>query len=293
MKDVYTEKVDFLTNCYMKDGLKPFLDKLFAEYKAYGKEFSLLLLDVDHFKPFNDKYGHLDGDQVLKYFSSTLRLGLADMDATIFRFGGDEFILVFPEKNTRQVSDVAKQLQGMLKERPFLLGGKMFKMSFSGGIISCASDGDNVDAILANADKAMYASKKLGRGRATIYGQVWLQYLLRALRVMGVVASIALVAAIVIAIAMLLTRGPVSSKTFKFEMKMPAFRAAATAKAGKGAAFPVKQKRATVHLLSGAKIKGAIIKETPVDIELKLTLDMGEGSVTLKKSIIKKIEREE
>lgn len=289
MNEIYTEKVDFLTGCYMREGLKPFLEKLLAEAKAYSKEFSILLLDVDHFKPFNDKYGHLDGDQVLKYFSSSLRLALADVEATIFRYGGDEFIVVFPDKNPRQAHDIARTIQTTLKERPFLLSGKLFKMSFSGGIVA-NTDGESPDVLFANADKAMYASKKLGRARATIFKQIWLQYFLKILRVIALFIALAAACAIV-----LLSMKGYSLRPIKFKLQMPSVisaKGSRAARAGKGAAG-LQQKLTTVWLKSGAAIKGTFVKETATDIELKLVLDKGEGFVILKKSIIKKIEREE
>ncbi|MCM8761594.1 MAG: GGDEF domain-containing protein, partial [Candidatus Omnitrophica bacterium] len=254
------------------------------EYKAYNKEFSLLLLDVDHFKPFNDKYGHLDGDQVLKYFASSLRLGLADIDCTIFRFGGDEFIVVFPEKSPKQVKEAARSLQATLKERPFLLSGRLFKMSFSGGIVSCATDGDNVDELLANADKAMYVSKKLGRSRATIYRKIWLAYVSKVLSVVGIL----LLAAVIIGVATIAVKS-YKDVSFKFDVKMFGRRSEKPVKA----VTVEKQKIATVRMKSGAVLKGAITKETPTDIELRLVMDKGEGFITIKKSLIKKIEREE
>lgn len=282
MKEAYEEKVDFLTGCYMRDGIKPYLDKLVAEQKAYQKEFSVLLLDIDHFKPFNDKYGHLDGDQVLKYFSSSLRLGLSDIECTIFRFGGDEFIVVFPEKNVRQVKEIAKTLQNMLKDRPFLLGGKLFKMSFSGGIASALTDGATIDELLANADKAMYVSKKLGRGRATIYRKIWLRY---ALKVAGI-AAIALALVAVVAVAVIATK-LYTSKDFKFDPSMFKLRFSRPSKS----AMPQVQiqKLSKIYLKSGAVLKGTVVKENDTEVVLRLALDKGEGIVTLKRSSIKKI----
>ena len=282
MKQAYEEKVDFLTGCYMRDGIKPYLDKLVAEQKAYQKEFSILLLDIDHFKPFNDKYGHLDGDQVLKYFSSSLRLALSDIECTIFRFGGDEFIVVFPEKNPKQVTEIAKSIQNTLKDRPFLLSGKLFKMSFSGGIASALTDGENIDELLANADKAMYVSKKLGRGRATIYRKIWLRY---ALKIAGM-AGIALACAAVVALAVVITKG-YTFKDFKFDPGMFKLRFSRPS----GSAMPQMEttKVSKIYLKSGAILKGTVVRETPAEVVLRLALDKGEGIVTLKRAGIKRI----
>ena len=69
-------QTDSLTMCYTKDALFPLLEKMKAEFSAHKKPFSLLLIDIDGFKGFNDKYGHIFGDEALKYFSSSLRLNL-------------------------------------------------------------------------------------------------------------------------------------------------------------------------------------------------------------------------
>lgn len=279
METLYSAKQDFLTNCYTRESINPYLDKLFAENKAYNKEFSILLLDVDHFKSFNDKYGHLYGDEVLKYFSSSIRLGLANVDSAVFRFGGDEFIIVLPEKNVKEAHKIAVELQNTLKSRPFLLSGKLLKMSFSGGIASCATDGDSPQAIVASADKAMYVSKKSGRARATIYGRIWL----------GRIRAIAmtLVVAVIIGVVAL---GSTLFKNGSFPKSFGSFPPKKLTNPFQGGAISSGKGVATVRLKSGSVIKGKITKENQNEIEISLSLDKGEGSLTIKKSNIKSID---
>lgn len=282
METLYSAKLDFLTNCYTRESINPYLEKLFAENKAYNKEFSILLLDVDHFKSFNDKYGHLYGDEVLKYFSSSIRLGLANVDSAVFRFGGDEFIIVLPEKNGKEAYKIALELQNTLKSRPFLLSGKLLRMSFSGGIASCATDGDSPQVIVASADKAMYISKKRGRARATIYSRIWL----------GRIRAMAIGVVIVLAIGV----AGLSSSLFikgSFPKSIGSFKSIKlTNPLQKSGVFSSSKGVVTVHLKSGSVIKGKIIKENQNEIEVSLSLDKGEGSLTIKKSNIKIIERE-
>lgn len=280
METLYNAKQDFLTSCYTRESINPYLDKLFAEHKAYNKEFSIILLDVDHFKSFNDKHGHLYGDEVLKYFSSSIRLGLTDVDSTVFRFGGDEFIIVLPEKNIKEACKIAVELQNTLKSRPFLLSGKLLKMSFSGGIASCATDGDSPQNIVASADKAMYVSKKRGRARTTIYNRIW------ADRIMAI-ATMLMVIVIIGGAAL----GSVLFKSGSFPKSLDSLRSikftnplqsSGALRSGKGIV--------TVRLKSGSVIKGKIIKENQSEIEVSLSLDKGEGSLTIKRANIKSID---
>lgn len=279
MEELYKAKQDFLTNCYARDAIDPYMVKLLAEHRAYDKEFSILLLDIDHFKPFNDKHGHLDGDEVLKYFASSLRLGLAQIDSNIFRFGGDEFIVVFPEKSAREALAIATTLQDTFKDRPFLLGGKLLKMSFSGGIATCATDGDSPDKLVACADKAMYFSKRRGRARTTIYSRMWIE---RA-RSIGVLLASAIAMILgVLLLSVFFDPGMLKS--------LPPIKLPDTLKAP---ILPISgsSKMAIIRLKSGSVIKGRIIKERPDEIEISLTLKKGEGSVTIKRSRILTIER--
>ncbi len=281
MEILYSAKQDFLTNCYTRESIKPYLDKLFAEHKAYNKEFSVILLDVDHFKSFNDKHGHLYGDEVLKYFSSSIRLASANVDSTVFRYGGDEFIIVLTEKNDKKAYKVAVELQNTLKSRPFLLSGKLLRMSFSGGIASCATDGDSPEKLIASADKAMYISKKRGRARTTVYSRIWLD------RIRAMVAILVIAAAIG-AIAL----GSIFFMNGSLAKSLGSFPSIKFTNPFKGSGPLVNGNSVvTVRLKSGSIIKGNIIKENEREVEISLSLDKGEGSLTIKKSNIKSIDR--
>lgn len=286
MDTLYSAKQDFLTNCYTRESINPYLDKLFAENKAYKKEFSIILLDVDHFKSFNDKHGHLYGDEVLKYFSSSIRLGLNNVDSVVFRFGGDEFIIALPEKNAKEAYKIAVELQNTLKSRPFLLSGKLLRMSFSGGVASCLTDGDSPQGIVASADKAMYVSKKRGRARATIYSKILADRI-------RTIATVVMVTVIIggAALGSVLLKSDSFPKSFgaipKFFGSFPSIKFTNPLKGG---VVSDGKNVATVRLKSGSVIKGKIIKENQNEIEVSLSLDKGEGSLTIKRANIKSID---
>src|SRR3989338_1580528 len=115
------------------------------EFLTNKKPFSVLILDVDHFKSFNDKYGHLYGDEVLKYFSSSLRLDLEDEENVPFRFGGDEFIMVFPNKTPNDAYHLAIRLRKNIRTRSCLIKGKQVSVTFSGGVASYPADANKIE----------------------------------------------------------------------------------------------------------------------------------------------------
>src|SRR3989338_5380928 len=165
-------ELDFLTHFYTKQEISRVLDKLKEEYEATRKIFSILLLDVDHFKSFNDRYGHLHGDKVLEYFASSARLNLESVDYAGFRFGGDEFLIVLPGRADDATQFLADRLQKNIRHRSFLLKGSRFRMSFSAGIASFPRDGKSTDELLANADKALYFAKRSGRRRSKQFRRI-------------------------------------------------------------------------------------------------------------------------
>lgn len=267
-------KIDFLTKCYVKEALPPIFARVKADCVAQKKPLSLMILDVDRFKSFNDKQGHLNGDELLKYFSSTMRIFLAQTESLIFRFGGDEFIILFPGKGVAEAGYSAYALQRVIKVREFLLNGRLFKISFSGGIATFPRDGEAIDILLAKADKAMYVSKKFGRGRTTAYSRIGPERIIRLAKVMGVVVGL-----FVIAFTARQIFDNYFSKTFE------------RVKSVKVTFVPEPQgKIVTVYLKSGASFTGVIDQDRGEEIDLKLTLSRGEGSLAIKKSEIDRVE---
>ncbi|MBN1526375.1 MAG: GGDEF domain-containing protein [Candidatus Omnitrophica bacterium] len=271
LEELANAKLDFLTKCYLKEALTPLFYRLKADYKASNKPWSILLLDIDHFKSFNDKYGHLSGDEVLKYFASSLRLGLEGLDCAIVRFGGDEFVIVFPDKRSKEVGVIAGMLQKNIRNREFLLKGRLFKMSFSGGVATCPDNGETMDDLLAKADKAMYVAKKHGRGRSITYNGIVISNLRRFLLVTCLLGLVGVVA---------LSGARLFSGYFTLNIK-----------SAQVTLTPVEDPNAsTVYLKSGAMYKGEIIRETDDAIVLKVRIDKGEALMAIKKSEIKKID---
>ncbi len=280
MNNLSSAKRDFLTGCYTKEDLLPFLKSVWDESRMAKKPFSILVIDVDKFKSFNDKYGHLCGDEVLKYFSSSLRLTLGETENFPFRFGGDEFVVVFPGKNSAEAYPFAVKLAKNIKSRHFLLKGKQFKMSFSGGIASYPKDSANVDDLLERADQAMYFSKRGGHGRSTQYSKIGLKRLQFFL-------SVALI--VLAGIIFVLYSGSLGKAS---RLLPPKLRIKAPIVAPAVSAMPLRERNLDrIYLRSGGVLKGKIIREDEETLEIKLKLDRGEGMMEVRRSEISNIER--
>ena len=166
----YRKKVnrDNLTGVYNKKYFNEISPKLIHHLEKGKHFFSIAFIDVDYFKDINDKHGHLVGDHVLKAFVRELKKVLRENDE-IFRFGGDEFLILFKDTPAKKAFDALERARIDITNREFMckLVDVPVKLSFSAGI-ACSSYSDkHIEDILERADKALYDSKKQGRGKIT------------------------------------------------------------------------------------------------------------------------------
>ena len=126
-------------------------------------QFALLFIDLDHFKPINDTYGHAAGDAVLQQLSERLSSAIRSSDA-LSRHGGDEFLLLLADTaSPRAAQRFAGKILQLLKA-PYAINGYQLNVSASIGIAYYPADADNVKALIGHADAAMYRSKQLSCG---------------------------------------------------------------------------------------------------------------------------------
>jgi diguanylate cyclase len=131
-----------------------------------GEPLSLLLFDIDHFKSFNDSYGHLTGDQVLRLVGMSLKHTIKGQDITA-RYGGEEFAVVLPNTGLRQALTVADHIRRavMSKELKKKSTGEILgRVTISVGV-SLLKAGDDTDSLIERADACLYAAKRNGRNR--------------------------------------------------------------------------------------------------------------------------------
>lgn len=138
-----------------------------------GSNFSLLMLDMDHFKQVNDTYGHPTGDVVLEQTARLIRLCCRQMDM-VFRYGGEEFAVILPETDKQATTQVAERIRERVASHTFVTkqGHSVdFPLSFSIGVASYPEDGFTQVDLLLSADRALYAAKRQGRNRVVLHEQ--------------------------------------------------------------------------------------------------------------------------
>lgn len=151
---------DPLTQAGNRRMMRRDVDSAIRQNAASGRAFTLMLVDLDHFKRLNDEHGHDAGDQVLRDFAASLRQHIRSGDG-LYRFGGEEFVLLFPDTNEEIAERLARTLHESTSGQLTGLGGEL---SFSAGV-AVLLDGENSDGWLRRADQALYEAKSTGRNR--------------------------------------------------------------------------------------------------------------------------------
>lgn len=144
-----------------------FLDTAEHELRAarrYGRALSLIMLDLDHFKRINDRYGHQCGDTVLKAAAKAAGAGLRETDC-LARYGGEEFAVLLPESGQAEVEMVAERMRDALARLTVEWGGEALCLTASFGATSLIAADRDVDQLLERADRALYEAKGAGRNR--------------------------------------------------------------------------------------------------------------------------------
>ncbi|KYQ83504.1 diguanylate cyclase [Acinetobacter sp. NRRL B-65365] len=158
-------RLDPLTNVLNRRSIGSYLERL---HQQPDQQYSIVLLDLDHFKNINDHFGHSMGDQVLIQVAQCLATHLREQDI-IGRFGGEEFILLLPNTNTAQAQKVAERCRQAVSQLRFITEHKQeFSISASFGISSSLS-ADEPHLIISQADQALYAVKAAGRNQVKIF----------------------------------------------------------------------------------------------------------------------------
>lgn len=135
-------------------------------FNRYGYKLSLLLLDIDNFKDFNDTYGHLEGDKILLRLGRIIKSCLRKMD-TAYRYGGEEFTIILPGTHGEEARTVAERLRTAVATEGFTGGRNSgLKITISIGVTQYRQE-EGIASFVQRADKAMYQSKQTGRNKVS------------------------------------------------------------------------------------------------------------------------------
>lgn len=165
---------DPLTGLHNRRYLDATLERDIAQALRAQQPLSLLLLDIDHFKSVNDNHGHPAGDEVLRLTGELLHR-LSRKSDLVCRFGGEEFVLLLPNTGPEGAHEQAEKIRLAMQASPVNFESREIKVEASIGLASLGADITTPQALVAAADKALYAAKKAGRNRVVIAGTECLQ----------------------------------------------------------------------------------------------------------------------
>jgi diguanylate cyclase (GGDEF)-like protein len=156
--------MDPLTGCYNRRGFERLLSHHVASAQRHGRDLSLIMFDIDHFKQVNDTYGHPAGDAVLKAISQAVLRAVRKGDY-LARYGGEEFIVVLPDTQMPRAIELANRLRGIIEalDIPKPDGGPLRKTASFG--VACLRQHPDRDALIRAADTMLYEAKAGGRNR--------------------------------------------------------------------------------------------------------------------------------
>jgi diguanylate cyclase (GGDEF)-like protein len=155
--------VDVLTDLPNRRHLQMNLTGSLAEYERHGNGFGLVFADVDHFKQFNDTYGHEVGDMVLRFVGKTMVNCIRAYDV-VGRWGGEEFLAIIRFADEEQFRQVAEKLRLMVEESFLMHGPEQLHVTMTLGATH-VREGDTLETLVNRADRLMYQGKQAGRNR--------------------------------------------------------------------------------------------------------------------------------
>jgi two-component system cell cycle response regulator len=158
---------DSLTGLYNRRAILGKLRELINLANRYKEDFSLSMLDIDHFKKVNDRYGHLAGDEVLEKLANLIRRNVRDTDI-VGRYGGEEFIIILPKTALSSSWVVAERLRIIIEKAEMKdSAGNVFAITVTQGLAGWERDEDAA-SLISRADEALYKAKGKGRNRVQI-----------------------------------------------------------------------------------------------------------------------------
>jgi len=155
---------DPLTNALNRNALVAEFEREKYRCSRNNGSFAVALFDIDHFKRFNDTYGHLVGDEVLRSLVASLK-GVVRKNDLVGRYGGEEFVILMPDADPSSAGQVAERARSRIEAEGFFINGVKVPMTVSAGIAVFPGHGAEWDDLLGAADAAMYQAKSGGRNR--------------------------------------------------------------------------------------------------------------------------------
>ncbi len=163
--------IDFLTGIYNRRHFEELATAELARSQRYMRPLSVLMIDIDHFKTINDRYGHAAGDLVLKNVVAICRAEKRDSDL-LARVGGDEFVIMLPETAESAAAQFAERLRHRVANSAQAVYGEKLAATITIGIAGVSAGNSGVEALLEHADQALYEAKRSGRNRVVVWRRI-------------------------------------------------------------------------------------------------------------------------
>jgi diguanylate cyclase (GGDEF)-like protein len=156
--------MDSLTDCYLLRYIQERVTEEIQRSARHTSPFSVIMADIDYFKKYNDEFGHTAGDFVLRNVAEILKSCVGPTDI-VGRYGGEEFIIILPQKSIEEAAQIAEAMRTAVESRPMKLRREARTITLSFGVAQYPSDGVSRDELIQKADLRLYRAKHAGRNR--------------------------------------------------------------------------------------------------------------------------------
>ncbi|MFB2765463.1 GGDEF domain-containing protein [Marinobacter shengliensis] len=160
---------DRLTGLLNRGTWENLVDAEYERYRRYGQATSLVMFDIDHFKPVNDNYGHLAGDEVIRHTAQTTRNNIRQSDSA-GRYGGEEFGIILPETDAENARLICERIRESIEKSTVETSAGNITYTISMGIAQLTDEPENYMQWMQKADEALYAAKESGRNKVVVGG---------------------------------------------------------------------------------------------------------------------------
>jgi two-component system cell cycle response regulator len=160
--------MDGLTKLYNHRYFQEFFRDELSRHARYKRSISIIISDIDHFKRFNDEYGHQAGDFVLAEVAKIFRSNIRKKIDLAARYGGEEFVIVLPETNASGALKLADRVRRVIAEHNFVFKDDTIKVTISCGVANYPIHEEDPDRLIKAADAALYEAKNTGRNKVCL-----------------------------------------------------------------------------------------------------------------------------
>ncbi|GBF54492.1 GGDEF/response regulator receiver domain protein [Microcystis sp. 0824] len=160
-------RTDILTGVNNRREILALGEKEFQRCRRYHRYFSVLVIDIDHFKHINDTFGHVLGDKTLITIAGAIKNCLRQVDS-FGRFGGEEFVAILPETNLQDAAATAQRICQVINKLNIEINRQKVRVTASIGVATFSPEDNNLEAVIERADRAMFAAKNQGRNRVSL-----------------------------------------------------------------------------------------------------------------------------